>query len=177
MLIVLSGVFMFQEFVLGQNKRSSALFEGRSSAQSAIRSLTDDIRQAQQLSDSTPALALADSNEITMYTCVDASGPVERVHYVINGTNLVRGLSRSTTANPDVFGTETTMIISRTLANSTTVPLFRYFSSNTTESGTLPLSLENRLDVRLIRINPVVDTGSGNVDLSTDVFLRNSPPL
>ncbi|HEX21025.1 MAG TPA: hypothetical protein ENH19_00040 [Actinobacteria bacterium] len=180
MSLVLQGIYAFHYYETKSWDNTTRSIAARTAAQLAINRISRDIRGAQVISETAPAIEAADKNSIIFYADVDNDQQPERLHYYLSGTKLIRGIEESqTTKEPWVFNgvddVKTTLV--KDDRNSAAQPLFRYFSSMDVEDTNLPLSSARRSKVTLLKINLNVDKDPGKspapVQLETTVDLRN----
>lgn len=99
-------------------------------ARRGLKVMLEEIRGAQNGDDGSYALAKADDQEIIFYSSVDGDNDVERVHYYLDGSNLMRGvIEPQATGQMYPASLETTTIISQFMSNGTT-PIFTYYNGD-----------------------------------------------
>ena len=129
-------------------------------ARVAVYRISKDLREAANIS-------IADDDEITFKSNVDADEAIELVHYYLDGSDLYREVDDGDPAIVANYVIDTNMFI-------------YYTDVNTPEGGlTTPVGEEDRDDIRLIDIHVSIDQSgadSGNertMNLDTIIYLRN----
>lgn len=123
-------------------------------------------------------LEQADDQEIVFYADIDQDNIAERVHYWLNGSNLMRGVTEPS-GDPVVYdtGNETTSLVIESIANGAD-PIFYYYNQDwPTDTTNNPLNLGERLlSTTLINVTIGIKTTSSQLQdpvvLSQSVSLR-----
>lgn len=119
------------------------------SAQRGLEQTMRTIREAAYSSEGAfPIVSIAE-NDFIFYADIDDDPFIERVHYYIEGSNLVRG-SLDPSGNPPIYsGTEETAVVAEHVRNSTQgISTFRYYD----EIGSEITNYENWTSVRFIKV-------------------------
>ena len=143
-------------------------------AQRALEQIVRTIREGAYSSQGAfPIVSLA-ANDFVFYADVDSDALIERVHYYISGTNLMRGVLDPTGDPPDYVGVETTSIIAEYVRNTAQgISLFRYYD----EIGSEITNYTNWTAVRFVTMNLAVNVNvaalPNQLTLSSSAAIRN----
>jgi len=143
-------------------------------AQRALEQIVRTIREGAYSSQGAfPIVSLAE-NDFVFYADVDSDALIERVHYYISGTNLMRGILDPTGDPPDYVGVETTSIIAEYVRNTAQgISLFRYYD----EIGSEITNYANWTAVRFVTVNLAVNVNvaalPNQLTLSSSAAIRN----
>ena len=143
-------------------------------AQRALEQIVRTIREGAYSSQGAfPIVSLAE-NDFVFYADVDSDALIERVHYYISGTNLMRGVLDPTGDPPDYVGVETTSIIAEYVRNTAQgISLFRYYD----EIGSEITNYANWTAVRFVTVNLAVNVNvaalPNQLTLSSSAAIRN----
>jgi prepilin-type N-terminal cleavage/methylation domain-containing protein len=178
-LVILASGFLGLQYIIGQNQVSVwRNYLSIEAANTAISSLTRELRDARQSDTGNYLLEIANDNEIVFYSDIDFDDKVERVHYTLTANVLTKGIIEPT--NPPVSypaDQEKTKIVTD-IARNLSVPLFSYYNSDWPGDTTNnPLSLASRISdttqVKIyLRTNPVDVDAENDYILEGDVRLR-----
>lgn len=142
------------------------------SAQRGIDRMVRTIREAGYSSQGAYPVVSMGTSTITFYADIDSDLFVERVHYYLQGTSILQGISDPTGDPPTYPGTEVVSTVSDNVRNaSQNVVMFRYYD----EAGAEITNFAQVQDVRFIVMNMVV-----NVDvnrLPNELTLRSSATM
>jgi prepilin-type N-terminal cleavage/methylation domain-containing protein len=95
--IVLSAAYLVFTTLSGNYSGIAAQSEATSEAQRAMDTMVREIRQAQEITDGGGALATATPTACSFYADIDRDGVPERISYYVDGSDLYRTQSKSTT--------------------------------------------------------------------------------
>ena len=143
-------------------------------AQRALEQIVRTIREGAYSSQGAfPIVSLA-ANDFVFYADVDSDALIERVHYYISGTNLMRGVLDPTGDPPDYVGIETTSVIAEYVRNTAQgISLFRYYD----EIGSEITNYTNWTAVRFVTVNLAVNVNvaalPNQLTLSSSAAIRN----
>lgn len=168
MFTIVSSVLYFYRTSNYAIQEASAI----SSAQRGMDLIVRTVREASYASNGAyPIVAIATSS-MTFYADVDSDTAIERVHYYLDGTTLVRGIGDPTGDPPAYPAGESTSSISDNVRNTAqNLTLFTYFDS----SGAQLSDLTQISKVRFVTINMVVDVNPDRTPTTTQ--LRSSAAL
>jgi type II secretory pathway pseudopilin PulG len=143
-----------------------------SSAQRGVESMVKAFREAAYSSNGAYPILAIGAHEITFYADVDTDPFVERVHYFIQGTSLMRELT-DPSGDPLVYGaSQVTSVVSETVRNiEQGITTFTYYDGD----GAQVTDYSEIAEVRFIEMNVVV-----NVDptrLPNQLILRSTAAL
>jgi prepilin-type N-terminal cleavage/methylation domain-containing protein len=94
--LVLSAAYLVFITLSGNYSSIAAQSEATSEAQRAMDTLVRELRQAQEITDGSGALATATAGSCSFYSDVDRDGVPERITYYVDGTDLYRAEGRAT---------------------------------------------------------------------------------
>ena len=143
-------------------------------AQRALEQIVRTIREGAYSSQGAfPIVSLA-ANDFVFYADVDSDALIERVHYYISGTNLMRGILDPTGDPPDYVGIETASVIAEYVRNTAQgISLFRYYD----EIGSEITNYTNWTAVRFVTVNLAVNVNvaalPNQLTLSSSAAIRN----
>jgi len=111
---------------------------------------------------------------IVSITAVDNDALIERVHYFLSGTNLIRGVLDPTGNPPDYVGSEVTATIAQYVRNTAQgIATFRYYD----ELGSEITNYANWTSVRFVSVNLAVNvniaTLPNQLTLNSSAAIRN----
>ena len=143
-----------------------------SSAQRGMDLMVRTIREASYASNGAYPIASIATSSFTFYADIDSDTAVERVHYFLNGRNLVKGVADPSGDPPAYPATEATTSISESVRNNDqNVPLFTYYDEN----GAQMSDYTKIADVRFVTLNVIVDIDPNRTPTTT--ALRSSAAL
>lgn len=145
------------------------------SAQRGLEGMVRTIREAAFSSQGAFPIVSVSPNDFVFYADVDGDPLIERVHYYLSGTNLMRGILNPTGDPPDYVGTETSEVVAeyvRNLAVGTST--FRYYDALGSEiaSSTTAYTAVRFVKVTL-GVNVNVATLPNQLSLYSSAALRN----
>jgi len=139
-----------------------------------VKAIVRDVRSAVYAENGAlPVVEIATST-LTLYTDTDFDGKVERVrYYLVNGT-IFKGIIEPTAIPDYPIASETTeVLISNVVNQNTALPLFRYYTSTSSEIT----NLTDTLSVRRIQVEIIGSSRFGNktseVSLQSSASIRN----
>lgn len=143
-----------------------------SSAQRGIDRMVKTIREAGYSSQGAYPVVSIGTSTMTFYADVDSDLFVERVHYYLQGTSILQGISDPTGDPPTYPGTEVVSTVSDNVRNATqNVTTFRYYD----EAGAEITNFTNIHDVRFILMSIVVNVDTNR--LPNELTLRSSATM
>lgn len=148
--------------------------EAVTSAQRALDQTVRTIREGAYSSQGAfPIYSIAE-NDFVFYADVDNDALIERVHYYISGTTLMRGILDPTGNPPDYIGSEVISPISQYVRNiAQGIPTFRYYD----EIGSEITNFANWTSVRFVTVNLAVNVNTAALPnqftLSSSAAIRN----
>ena len=143
-------------------------------AQRGLEQIVRTIREGAYSSQGAFPIVSVAANDFVFYADVDSDPLIERVHYYISGTNLMRGILEPTGNPPDYTGAETSAIIAEYVRNAAQgISLFRYYD----EIGSEITNYANWTAVRFITVNLAVNVNvaalPNQLTLSSSAAIRN----
>jgi Tfp pilus assembly protein PilV len=131
-------------------------------AQRGLDTTVRTIREAAYASDGAYPIVSVAPDSFTFYADVDTDAQLERVHYYLSGTTLMRGILNPNGNPPEYIGAETPEVVAEYVRNAsfgTTTPVFRYYDALGAEIAS---STSAYTAVRFVKVTLAV-----NVNLST----------
>ncbi|MBP9750111.1 MAG: prepilin-type N-terminal cleavage/methylation domain-containing protein, partial [Candidatus Pacebacteria bacterium] len=149
---------------------SFALMHASKGTENIIR----DVRSAVYAEDgSLPIVAYATSS-LTFYSDTDSDGRVEQVRYYLDGSVLHKGVVEPTSTSSYPIDTEVVTPLASHITNGETqTPLFRYFTSTSTEI----VADDQTLDIRRVEVTVQARASfrvrTRDVSISSSASIRN----
>lgn len=145
-----------------------------SSAQRGLDQVVRMVREAAYSSQGAFPIVSIGANDIVFYADVDTDYFVERVHYYLQGTNLVRGVIEPTGNPPDYTGAETTSVVAEYVRNTAQgISTFRYYDA----LGAEITNYANWTSVRFVKVtlgvNVNVETLPNQLTINSSAAIRN----
>lgn len=107
------------------SEQSTAISEARK----GMEKFTTELRETTTADTGAYGLETAAAQEIIFYSDVDKDIGIEKIHYYLDGTNLIKGITESTGNPPDYTESEQTAIVSSYIVNDGE-PVFTYYDQN-----------------------------------------------
>ncbi len=156
---IMIAVSTFQFNVLNFNRSAGVALNNTQEVQSLMKTIARELRSMVPSSNGAYPIAVAATSTITFFADVDGDGLKDQIRYFVSTTTLYRGFIKPTgTPLSYVLANETIKILATGIRNSSTTPMFEYFTSTyagTTTPMTYPLNIPT---IRLIRSNLTIDT-------------------
>src|SRR3989344_2481838 len=148
--------------------------EAVTSAQRALGETVRTIREGAYSSQGAFPIVSITANDFVFYADVDNDALIERVHYYISGTSLMRGILNPSGDPPEYTGAETTAVISQYVRNTAqSISTFRYYD----EIGSEITNYTNWTAVRFVAVNLAVNVNvaalPNQLTLSSSAAIRN----
>ena len=130
------------------------------SAQQGLENTMRSIREAAYSTQGAfPVVSIA-SNDFVFYADVDTDPQIERVHYYLQGTDLMRGVVEPIGNPPDYTGSETTKKMADYVRNTeVAVSTFRYYD----ELGAEIVNFANWTSVRFVKVTLAVNISTATL--------------
>lgn len=126
MLAIASTVMYFYRTNSYALEQSTAV----TSAQRGLEAMIKAIREASFSSQGAFPIVSISPNDFIFYADVDSDPLIERVHYYLSGTNLMRGVLDPTGNPPDYIGAETSEVVAEYVRNLTVgTSTFQYYDA------------------------------------------------
>lgn len=185
--VVVSGILGFVliavgTFSVGIFRYNRVLFnqvDAESQARRFINQLTAQLRTASPSSLGAYPIESATATSLTFFANIDADAYHERLRYFLNGTTLMRGVTKPS-GSPLTYNPATEQVVSL-ITNVRNVDVFTYYDASydgTSAPLTFPVS---NVDIRLVRLRLSVDedanTTPGPFNVETNVHIRNLKAL
>lgn len=144
------------------------------SAQRGLEQIVKTIREGAYSSQGAFPIVSISAHDFIFYADVDNDALIERVHYYMSGTNLMRGVLDPTGNPPDYTGVETISVVSDYVRNvSDGYATFRYYD----ELGAEITNYSNWNAVRFVKVtlavNVNVPTLPNPLVLNSSAAIRN----
>ena len=144
------------------------------SAQRGLDQIVRTIREGAYSSQGAFPIVSIGANEFVLYADVDDDALIERVHYYIVGTNMMRGLIEPSGNPPDYTGAEATSVIAEHVRNTVLgTGTFRYYD----ELGTEITNYANWTSVRFVRVALAVNVDAAKlpnqITIDSSAAIRN----
>lgn len=146
-------------------------------ARKALQPIASEVRSASPSSLGAYPLEKTAENELIFFTDTNNDGLKEKIRYLLVGTALTRGVT-SPTGNPlqYVSSNEVLTTIVAGVRNGA-VPLFMYYNATYSGIGNPLVQPVSVLDVRLVKINIIIDADPNRppepVSVTTQISIRN----
>jgi prepilin-type N-terminal cleavage/methylation domain-containing protein len=170
------GSFQYDLFSLNFSAQNSMI--SQFDARHISKYFAKELREASISSLGAYPIALASSTAITFYSDVNNDGLKERVRYYTSGNKLMRG-ELSPSGSPLVYnsGNEKITTAISNITNSSTTPIFEYYSAYYAGTSS-PLSQPvNINEIRMVKMYVIIDKDSNKSPTSfkveTKVNVRN----
>ena len=183
-LIFWIGIQGFTLLFVKSWQSNSYVFEmGQSSfkVSQGLNTMVGYIRKTRQADDGSYPIKSANDNDLVLYSDYDKDGITERLHFYLNGNQIIMGITDPTNGTPKSYpaGDQQTQIITDYIVNGTSVPIFYYYNQDYPgDTANNPVDTPaNVADVRLIKIllkiniNP--NRAPDNISMESFVELRN----
>lgn len=144
------------------------------SAQRGLEQIMRVIREGAYSSQGAFPIVSIDEHDFIFYADIDDDALIERVHYYIDGTDLMRGVVEATGNPPDYTGSETTTVVAQYVRNvDQEIATFRYFD----ELGVEITNYANWTAVRFVQVALAVNITEGTLPnqytLNSSAAIRN----
>jgi prepilin-type N-terminal cleavage/methylation domain-containing protein len=171
-------VSLFQYNVLNYNRSAATSLINATEAQNILKNVARELRSAEPGENGEYPIASVATSTITFFADLNADGKSEKIRYYISANTLYRGVILPV-GLPAVYSSanETRKILTTGLRNSSSTPIFQYYSSTYNGTST-PLSYPITIStIRLVRVDLRVDSDPNKSPIvrtySTQVQLRN----
>jgi type II secretory pathway pseudopilin PulG len=170
MLATVSALLYFYRTNAYAIEQASATASAQRGLEQVIRTIREGAYSSQG---AFPIVSIAE-NDFVLYADIDNDFQIERVHYYIVGTDLMRGVLEATGNPPDYTGSETVTKMAEYVRNvAQGVTTFRYYD----ELGTEITNYANWTAVRFVKVtlavNVNVATLPNQLTLNSSAAIRN----
>jgi hypothetical protein len=178
-MVILASGFLGLQYILSKNQVSTwNNYLGIEAANTAVSTLTKELRGATNSGNGGYPLASLLDNEIIFYSDYDYDGQIERIRYVLNGNTLSKGIIEPV-GDPTVYSTTTekVKIVSDIIRNGTNSMFTYYNNSWPNDTTNNPLVLAKRIsDTRLVKVylkaNPKTTADQFDYIVESEVRIR-----
>lgn len=145
------------------------------SAQRGLESVVRTIREAAYSSEGAFPIVTVSPHDFVFYADVDEDPLIERVHYYVSGTTLMRGVLDPTGNPPDYIGAESTDVVADYVHNlSVGSSTFQYYDALGAEVAS---STSAYTSIRFVKVtlgvNVNIETLPSRLTLYSSAALRN----
>lgn len=156
------------------NRYTLEQLDAVTSAQRALEETVKTIREGAYSSQGAFPIVSIGANDFVFYADVDNDALIERVHYYVSGTTLMRGILNPTGNPPDYTDTEETSSIAQYVRNTDQeITTFRYYD----EIGSEITNYTNWTSVRFVSVNLAVNVNPAalpnQLTLNSSAAVRN----
>ncbi len=171
MLAISSTVLYFYRTNAYALEQSTAV----TSAQRGLSTMVKTIREAAFSSQGAFPIVSVQPNDLVFYADVDDDPLLERVHYYLSGTNMMRGILNPTGNPPDYTGAETTDVLADYVRNTSQgLATFRYYDALGAEIASTTSAYTA---VRFVRVTLAVNVNTATLpnqlSLYSSAAIRN----
>jgi len=149
-------------------------------ARRGVETMVKEIREAKTGDDGSYPLVQAGDLQFIFFSDIDRDGAVERVRYFLDGSNLKKGVVKSSGDPPQYnLSSETITVLSRYVRNGTSLPIFTYYNGDwPADKVNNPLPTLTRLsDTKLMHVYLIINVDPNrppdNFELESDTQIRN----
>lgn len=170
MLAIVSTLLSFYRTNAYTLEQATAVTSAQRALEQAVRTIREGAYSSQG---AFPIVSIA-TNDFIFYADIDNDALIERVHYYIQGTTLMRGVLDATGNPPDYTGTEAASVVAEYVRNTDqSLSTFRYFD----EIGSEITNFTNWTSVRFVTVNLAVNVNVATLPnqftLSSSAAIRN----
>lgn len=170
MLAIVSTLLSFYRTNAYTLEQATAVTSAQRALEQAVRTIREGAYSSQG---AFPIVSIA-TNDFIFYADIDNDALIERVHYYVQGTTLMRGVLDATGNPPDYTGTETASVVAEYVRNTDqSLSTFRYFD----EIGSEITNFTNWTSVRFVTVNLAVNVNVATLPnqftLSSSAAIRN----
>lgn len=178
LVVVMIAVASFQYNVLNYNRSTQVRLTNVQEVTSILKTMAKELRATASSANGSYAINSAATSSITFFADVDSDGLTDQIRYYLSGTTMYRGVVKPS-GSPLTYNQaqESTKILVTGVVNSSTTPVFEYFSGDyegTGASMSYPLVLTS---IRLVKASVTIDTDPNKPPpakiYSTQAALRN----
>ena len=139
-----------------------------------VKDVVRNVRGAVYSEQGSLPLVTVGTSTLTLYTDTDYDGRVERVRYTLSGNTLEKWVIEPTATSRYPIGSESMSVLARNVTNTADgVPIFRYYTSTSTEITTQARILDvRRVDVT-IHAQATSSHEVGTIILTSSASIRN----
>ncbi len=169
------AVVKFQIDIFSLNTFNSANLITQESARKILKNFSAEVRSMAPSNAGAYYIDQAATSSLTFYTNINSDSNTEKVRYFLSGTTFKKGVTNPTGNTYDP-GNETVIELAHKVDNATT-SIFSYYDENY-DGTSAPLNQPvNISDIRLIKINLIIDEGTSKsptpLNMTTQVSIRN----
>jgi Tfp pilus assembly protein PilV len=152
--LIIWGLIGLYSGIFTLSNQQSGLLSDADQARNLAFQIAFELRNGQTGSNGAYVLDTAASQQIIFYANIDATPAVERVRYFVQNSQLWKGITQYNGSTYNT-STETTYIVQKDLANSSSTPVFYYYDGSYTGSSTQSSLAQpvNQVQVKFIKVN------------------------
>lgn len=137
------------------------------SAQHGLDTAVEVIREASYSSQGAFPIVSIAPNDFVFYSDVEGNALTERVHFYLQGTNLMEGITDATGDPPDYTGAEKSFVIANYIRNTAQgVSMFRYYD----QLGNEITNYSNWTSVRFVKVSLAVQVDVPSLPQQTTLY-------
>jgi len=169
--VVMGAVYTFEVNTFSYNRTISNSFQTTVSAQTIMKKMLVEIREAAPGANGSFPVVYAGSTTLSFFSDPDNNGVEEQVTYNLIGTTLYKVVINptGTPATYSVANQSTTTLMVN-VRNGTSMPVFQYFDANYSGTSTPLTQPVTTTSVHLIKINLMLTTASTSKTVSTVTY-------
>ena len=146
-----------------------------------VSKMVNYIRGARQGDDGSYPIVSASGNDLVLYSDYNEDGVTERLHFYLNGQNILMGITNPTNGMPITYpaGDQQTITIASNIVNNNNTPIFYYYDENypgdtTNNPMPNPINVPNVRMVKVyLQINIDPNRPPNNIQMQNFVEIRN----
>lgn len=182
-LLIAMGIFLvivivivdFNTNIYYYQSTISGSFQTSLNAQTILKTMLKEIRQAQPAANGSYPLANAGSSTITFFSDADSNGAVEQITYTRIGNTLFRSTIPPTGSPPVYLGAnQATTTLLGSVVNASSTPIFQYYDTNYTGTSTPLAQPVTTTTVRLVKVSVTLDLDPTHSPLPTTYTVQAS---
>lgn len=170
--LVMLAIVTSVQYFYRSNNYTIQQADAVASAQRGIDRTVREIREAAYSSEGAYPIVSFGPNDFVLYSDVDSDPFIERIHYYVQSTSLMRGVVDPSGDPPAYTGSETASTLSTNVRNlDNALPIFTYYDKN----GAQITNYANASDVRFVSISLQIDVDPSRSP--TPILIRSSAAL
>jgi prepilin-type N-terminal cleavage/methylation domain-containing protein len=145
--------------------------EASIAANRGVSEVVNVLRKIKYGSDGSYPILNADEFDLIVFSDIDKDGVVEKVHYYLDGTNFMVGMTKpGGFPTSYAIGDAETKVIITDVANESSQSIFHYYNN---QNNPIAAPVANLIDVRMVKVSLWVDRKEGDLAIESYVSLRN----
>lgn len=171
------AVWSFQENIFSINTFISRELIIQQETRQAFNKMSSEIRSLSPSSVGAYPIAQVGTSSFTFFSDIDDDGLKEQIRYFLDGNTFKKGIL-SPTGSPATYN-QANEIINNSIKDivNNDIPIFEFFDSYYDGSGVALLYPIDTLEIRLIKINVIIDQNPTRppapINVTTQISMRN----